>query len=191
MRQELLETGVRIEGGVLKYADLEKLKLLDAIMTEGLRLNPAAPGSLPRVVPKGGARIAGIWVPEDVSDFNPFYARRLAKTPQTTVSMMNYSTHHNADIFPRPFKFDPTRWLDTEGGTAMMKEAYMPFSRGPRMCIGIHLAIMELKMILATIVHGFQLSVGERTTENTMSITDHFVLMPKGGFCELYLRKVD
>jgi cytochrome P450 len=104
--------------------------------------------------------------------------------------MMNYSTHHNKDIFPHPFKFDPTRWLTTNGGTPEMKEAYMPFSKGPRMCIGIHLATMELKMILATILYGWELSVGERTTDDVMSITDHFVMMPKGGFCELYFKKI-
>jgi cytochrome P450 len=104
--------------------------------------------------------------------------------------MMNYSTHHNKDIFPDPFKFDPTRWLTTDSGTPEMKEAYMPFSRGSRMCIGINLAMMELKMILATVLYGWELSVGERTTDDTMSITDHFVMMPKGGFCELYLKKI-
>ena len=102
--------------------------------------------------------------------------------------MMNYSTHHQKDIFPRPFEFDPDRWLNP---TADMKEAYMPFSRGSRMCIGIHLAIMELKMIIASVVYGWQLSVGERTTDDIMSITDHFVMMPKGGFCELYLRRLE
>ena len=105
---------------------------------------------------------------------------------------MNYSTHHNKEVFPLPFAFEPARWLNTmnRGGTPEMKEAYMPFSRGSRMCIGIHLATMELKMILATIVCKWELSVGERTTDDTMSITDHFVMMPKGGFCELYLKQV-
>ena len=71
-----------------------------------------------------------------------------------------------------------------------MKEAYMPFSKGSRMCIGIHLATMELKMILATIVSGWELRIGERTTDDTMGMTDHFVLMPRSGFCELYLTKI-
>ena len=100
---------------------------------------------------------------------------------------MNYSTHHNKDIYPRPFQFDPDRWSDA---TPDMNEAYMPFSRGSRMCIGINLATMELKMIIASIIYGWDLRVGERTTDDTMSITDHFVMMPKGGFCELYLRKL-
>lgn len=104
--------------------------------------------------------------------------------------MMNYSTYHNKNVFPDPYKFNPARWLDTDGGTLEMNEAYMAFSKGSRMCIGINLAMMELKMILAAILHGWELSVRERTTEDTMSMTDHFVLMPKGGFCDLYLQKI-
>ena len=71
-----------------------------------------------------------------------------------------------------------------------MKEAYMPFSRGSRACMGTHLAMMELKMILGTIVSEWEISVGERTTDDTMSMTDHFILMPKGGFCELCFKKL-
>jgi hypothetical protein len=168
------------------------LKLLDVVATEGLRLHPAAPASLPRVSPKGGAKIAGIWVPEDVStpkvrdsEREPFL--RVSRPP---FHMMN-STHHNKHIFPRPFTFDPTRWLTTNVRTLEMKEAYMPFSRGSRMCIDIHLATMELKMILATISYGWELSVRERTADDVTSITDHFVLTPKGRFCELYFKKIN
>jgi cytochrome P450 len=67
VRQELREGGVRVDADVPRYVDVEKLKLLDAVVMEGLRLHPAAPASLPRVSPKGGAMIADIWVPEGVS----------------------------------------------------------------------------------------------------------------------------
>ena len=59
------------------------------------------------------------------------------------------------------------------------------------MCIGLHLATMELKLILSALVQGWEISVAESTTEDTMSMTDHFVLMPKGGFCELIFKKIE
>ncbi len=191
MRQEFRKAGFNAEGNVLKYSALEELPLLNAVVMEGLRLHPAAPASLPRVVPKGGMVISGIRVPEDVRPLTHTNMQERSRAtdpfPQTTVSMMNYSTHHHAEYFPAPFEFNPDRWLNP---TPEMKEAYMPFSRGSRMCIGIHLATMELKMILASVVNSWELSPGERTTDDIMSITDHFVMMPKGGFSELYLRKI-
>src|SRR5436190_22034470 len=99
--------------------------------------------------------------------------------------MSTYVTLHNADAFPNPFQFDPARWLEPEGGTPAMKEAWIPFSRGSRMCSGIQLARMELKVILGTLLYGWELGLGERTTEKTMSMVDRFVLVPKRGFCDL------
>lgn len=66
LRQELRNSGLPMAANVLRYSDLENLPYLDAVVKEGLRLHPAAPASLPRIVPKGGARLSGIWVPENV-----------------------------------------------------------------------------------------------------------------------------
>ena len=45
----------------------EKLEYLTAVITEGLRLCPPAPTMLPRITPKGGAKVCGHWVPQGVS----------------------------------------------------------------------------------------------------------------------------
>lgn len=80
LRQEMRDAGVQMDGDVLRYSGLEELPLLDAVVMEGLRLHPAAPASLPRVVPKGGSRLGGVWVPEDVRP-DPF--RSLDQTQLT------------------------------------------------------------------------------------------------------------
>ena len=67
LRHELQKAGFHADSDVLRYSELEDLPFLDAVVTEGLRLHPAAPASLPRLAPKGGVRLAGIWVPEGVS----------------------------------------------------------------------------------------------------------------------------
>jgi cytochrome P450 len=67
----------------------------------------------------------------------------------------------------------------------------MPFSRGPRACLGIHLATLELKQILSTLIANWEISIGPRTTDGVMEMRDHFVLMPKGGFCDLIFRPVN
>lgn len=104
--------------------------------------------------------------------------------------MQSYTTHHDITAFPDPNRFYPSRWLTASGGTAKMRDAYMPFSKGSRTCIGIHLANMELKLIIAALILTWDIRVGEKTTEDMMNMTDHFVLMPKGGFCDLVFEKV-
>jgi cytochrome P450 len=67
-------------------AVLEKLPLLDAVINETLRLYGAAPGGLPRSVPKGGVTLSGHFIPEDF-----------------VVETQAYTLHRNPDIFPDPF----------------------------------------------------------------------------------------
>ncbi|KAL0254661.1 hypothetical protein SLS55_010141 [Diplodia seriata] len=63
-------------------ADLEQLPLLNAIINETLRLYCAVPGSLPRVVPAGGATIGGYFIPEG-----------------TTVSTQAYTLHRDENLW--------------------------------------------------------------------------------------------
>lgn len=71
-----------------------------------------------------------------------------------------------------------------------MREAYMPWSKGPRSCPGQYLATMEMKLAIAALVHGWQIERGELRTADAMSMTDHWVLIPKGGFCDLVFRRI-
>ncbi|KAL9468467.1 hypothetical protein ACSS6W_010161 [Trichoderma asperelloides] len=81
--------------------------------------------ALPRWVPKSGDNIAGYWLPGG-----------------TTVCAQAYSMHRSPDVFPNPDVFDPSRW---DMPTKEMKNSFMPFGRGSRICIGLHLARMELR----------------------------------------------
>ncbi|KAK3676715.1 hypothetical protein LTR78_003491 [Recurvomyces mirabilis] len=103
------------------------LPVLEAVINEALRLHPAAPSSLLRVVPMGGSDIAGYTLP-----------------PGTTVSMQCYTTQRNSTAFPDPDTFNPQRWLNSDM-SADAKLLFMPFSRGTRACLGRNLAMMELK----------------------------------------------
>ena len=43
--------------------------------------------------------------------------------------------HRNADIFPNPLTFRPERWI--EKGSSDLVNYLVPFSKGPRVCLGI------------------------------------------------------
>lgn len=144
------------------HKDLEHLPWLNAVIKEGLRIDTAVPGSTPRYVPFPGANIAGHQLPAGA-----------------TVSIQAYSVHRDPDIFPHPEAFRPERWLSE---TAEMKRMYIPFGAdGPRKCIGIHLAYMELRVILASLFHRFEMRlVDESDTDESMDMHELWLAAPQG-----------
>jgi cytochrome P450 len=92
--------------------DLRELRFLNYIIDETLRLYSAAPASLPRVVPPGGADLGAYWIPGGA-----------------VVSTQAYTMHRNPTIFPRPESFNPYRW---NNATKDMRTHFMPFGRAGR-----------------------------------------------------------
>ncbi|SPJ74748.1 related to cytochrome P450 CYP4/CYP19/CYP26 subfamilies [Fusarium torulosum] len=108
---------------------LRDLPFLNAVINETLRIYSAAPGPFPRLVPPEGADIAGYHIAGGVE-----------------VSAQAYSLHRDPSIFPDPDDFKPSRWASP---TAEMNDAFTPFGRGARVCIGQHLARIELRLATA------------------------------------------
>lgn len=90
-----------------------------ACLKEGLRFYPPVAGEMPRVVPKGGAHVAGDFVPEG-----------------TTVATAQYPMNHSARNWSEPESFRPERFLEPEKFPNDCLDALQPFSFGPRNCIG-------------------------------------------------------
>jgi cytochrome P450 len=75
-----------------------------------------------------------------------------------------YITHRLPNIYEHPRRFDPDRWLTIRPSPY----EYLPFSTGPRMCIGAYFAGSLLKVSLSMILQRFRLSVvpGTRVDRN-------------------------
>ncbi|RDA88395.1 hypothetical protein CP532_5629 [Ophiocordyceps camponoti-leonardi (nom. inval.)] len=152
-------------------AELHALPYLNHVVDETLRLYSAAPSGLPRVVPPGGADLAGYRLDGG-----------------TVVSAQAYSMHRDPIVYPSPDSFIPDRWAEP---TKEMKDAFMPFGRGPRVCIGQHLARMELRLASARFFHAFpeaHISSLEGMSDEDMKPRIHFLLTPSGGRCLVQAR---
>lgn len=103
--------------------------------------------------------------------------------------MQCYTTQRDPTHFPDPDAFTPERWIDPEAVSNEMKELFMPFSKGTRACLGQNLALMELKLITSSLIASYVVNAAPQTTEESMSLTDHFLMIPKDGKCELMFTK--
>lgn len=109
----------------IKVASTQSLPYLDAVINESLRLHHPTPGSLPRIVPKGGMSIDGKFVPEG-----------------SVVGVSLHNIHNRPENFHQPREFHPERFLDKTDNRydprfeRDRREAFQPFSTGARNCIG-------------------------------------------------------
>ncbi|RYP50907.1 hypothetical protein DL768_003667 [Monosporascus sp. mg162] len=79
------------------------------------------------------------------------------------------------EVYPDPMCFDPDRWMDAEARKRMDK-AYAPFGRGTRICIGMHLAWMELYMVVAAIVQRSDFEFDADAAEDVTQASDIFTI---------------
>ncbi len=68
--------------------------------------------------------------------------------------------HRHDRLWPDPDGFDPDRW-QTEEGRACARDAYMPFSAGPRVCTGAGFAMVEGALLLALLARAFRFEAVE------------------------------
>lgn len=57
--------------------------------------------------------------------------------------LLNFATQRDPEYFPNPDAFSPERWIDNDGTNPFI---YVPFSAGPRNCIGMDLVYKILNV---------------------------------------------
>ncbi|KAH0847707.1 cytochrome P450 monooxygenase [Fonsecaea pedrosoi] len=150
----------------------DQLPYLDAVVKEGLRCFPPIPMSMPRYVPQGGSMIDGHFVPGG-----------------TIVSCQAYTLHKDPVVFPQPLEFLPERWLDKQG-EAERNRLFFAFSVGGRGCLGRHLAIAEMKLLLREVYSQCRTTLSPRM-DSDMEMEDQIIASrPKGQSCKLVFEKI-
>lgn len=138
-----------------------RLKYLNVVIEEGLRLFPPLAIGLPRESP--GAVVDGHYIPQG-----------------TTVSVENFSMSYDPRYWEDPKAFKPERWL-VGLGADRPSEAHHPFSEGTRSCIGKNLAYLEMRILLANLVWHFDWELASTDIQDLNSSCQCFALwtMPK------------
>lgn len=142
------------------YDNIQKLPYLDQCMSETLRKYPIAT----RVIRHTS---------RDITIKNWQFPKN------TEVIIPIYGLHHNPKYWPDPHKFDPERF-SPEAQEKHTPFTYLPFGGGPRICIGMRLAQMELKMAMVQILRKFKFVPCEKT-EDVIVFNNSPLLTPQNG----------
>ena len=73
-------------------------------------------------------------------------------------------THHSADYWNEPARFDPLRFTP-EGSRGRHRFAWVPFGGGAHMCIGLHFATMQVRLLVAHLLEGHRIELAEESGE--------------------------
>ncbi|XP_047469313.1 cytochrome P450 4C1-like [Penaeus chinensis] len=143
----------------ITMADLREMKLTENCIKEALRLFPSVP-FLAREL-KEDVVVDDYCIPSG-----------------TTVTVVTYRLHRDPEQFPNPEVFDPDRFLH-ENCKSRHPYAYVPFSAGPRNCIGQKFALMEEKILLSHIMRSFR--VESTVKREDLRLIGELVLRPENG----------
>ncbi|KAK0218598.1 cytochrome P450 [Armillaria nabsnona] len=130
----------------MPYDSLEKLPYLTGVVKESLRMSIGVPVALPRVL-STDMDIDGISVPAG-----------------TVVGMGTSFILMNKDIFPEPEVFNPNRWIQSDSPS--LDRYLVPFSKGPRACLGMNLAWCELYLVFGNLFRKLDMEIYQTSLED-------------------------
>nr|UZE89834.1 cytochrome P450 CYP4XH1 [Chrysoperla zastrowi sillemi] len=147
----------------IELEDLPKLKYTEMVIKESMRLFPIGP-------------ILGRDALEDIQlDENYTIPKG------SGIALGIYYTHRDPEYWNEPDVFDPERFQPEELKTRD-PYSYLPFSGGPRNCLGIKYAYMAMKILIATVIRHYKLSTDLKLddlilkTELTLKLSNAFLL---------------
>ncbi|KAM7394477.1 hypothetical protein PAMP_021280 [Pampus punctatissimus] len=139
--------------------DLRKLIYLECVVKEALRLFPSVP-FFARSIGED-CHINGFKVPKGAN-----------------AVIITYALHRDPRYFPDPEEFRPERFMP-DNSVGRPPYAYIPFSAGLRNCIGQRFAIMEEKVILASVLRNFNVEACQKREE--LRPVGEIILRPERG----------
>ena len=120
-------------------------------------------------------------------NFNIVFKENYTIPKGTDCNIYTFAVHRDERFYPDAEKFDPDRFLPANSKNRP-PHAFIPFSAGRRNCIGQRFAMMEEKIILATLLRRFNIK-SLRTTEE-LECLQELITKPSNGIpVKLSIRK--
>ncbi|KAL1768486.1 cytochrome P450 3A31, partial [Sigmodon hispidus] len=140
------------------YDTVMELEYLDMVLNETLRLYPIV-NRLERVC-KQDVEIDGVFVPKG-----------------SVVMVPVYALHQDPQYWPEPEEFHPERFSKENKGN-ISPYVYLPFGNGPRNCIGMRFALMNMKLAITKVLQNFSFQPCKET-QIPLKISQKPMLQPE------------
>ncbi|KAM7254821.1 hypothetical protein ACFE04_020062 [Oxalis oulophora] len=157
--QEELDTVVG-ENRLVEEKDLIKLHYLDMVIKETMRLHLVAPLLVPR---------------ESMEDItiDGFYIPRKSR-----LIVNSWAIANDPNVWSdSAFDFYPERFADSELDLKGHDFQFIPFGSGRRMCPGMQLGLVNVKLVVAQLVHCFDWKLPDGMSPAELDMTEHFGLV--------------
>ncbi|GFR96210.1 cytochrome P450 3A24 [Elysia marginata] len=155
--QEILDV---VEHENPTHEELSKLYYLEQVINETLRMYPPLPFITRE--PYETRTYGNVTIPAGSAVFIPIR-----------------EVHRDATQYPNPDEFDPERFSE-ENKAKRNPLAFMPFGQGPRICIGMRLAYLELKTALVQVLRKVKVELDDTTVpRNGEDITINYFAFPR------------
>ncbi|XP_052863532.1 uncharacterized protein LOC128270166 [Anopheles cruzii] len=167
LRSELLQA--RNDDGSIEYDTLLELPYLDQVLSESLRLWPPA-AFLSKVCT----------VP---TELELFHGKTVSIERGMPVMIPVWCLQRDPEYYNDPECFNPDRFAPEAGGTKLYRDkgCYLPFGDGPRQCLGMRFALMQVKRGLFEVVTRYKLSVNSKTLQPLKLDPKAFITAPLNG----------
>lgn len=157
-------------GGEMTYDSIQSMKYLDNVISETVRMYPPAIKLERLALSDYKLGDTGITIPKGM----------LVSTPV-------YAMHRDPEFFPEPEKFDPDRF-NVEERAKRDQYTYLPFGVGPRNCVGMRFALMEMKVCLSIVIATLIIKRSPQTKVPLEFTKSQGLLEPKEIMVEMEVR---
>jgi cytochrome P450 len=148
------------EDDMPSYDTVAQMDYLDMFIRETLRMYPIAPIVVNR------------------QSIEEFHIENIGTIPAgTRIAVDMYTLHFDPDLWG---PVDPHTFYPERFETKRHPMAWIPFGAGPRNCVGMRFALMELKMALVRLLKTYSIvSCGDETHKSFEQLKENFVIAPR------------
>nr|XP_042905392.1 cytochrome P450 3A2 [Parasteatoda tepidariorum] len=152
------------------FQELQSFPYLDQVYKESLRLYPPVTGFVSRICQKDH-KVGSFVFPKGAA-----------------VQIPVWNLHHDPELWPDPCKFDPERFSPSKRGS-IKPMSYMPFGEGPRNCIGMYYAELQVKLTVFRLFETFRFEPCEKTEDPISLVTHTLYTNPANGLWVRAIRR--